>query len=570
MAPSCGAAVPYTLLGALLGGGGGSYAPSWPACGGRAFLRDYARRGTNAMLWLALLAVTWVLLRRIAALIRLWALGSRLPGPPALLADPGLAAVCRAGGDITGYLSKLHGSFGPIVRLWLGPSQLLVSVKDASLIKEMLTKAEDKLPLTGRTYNLACGSLGLFISSFEKVKSTRESLKVFLNEKLNVSASGSSFKIIEAVLRRTDSTKDIDSLDCRSFSQHIAFNIIGAALFGDVFFDWSDAAAYEELLMVVAKDGCFWASYAVPPFWKPGYRRYRTLCAKLKILTEGIIRKSIDQNSALRHNSLSSSEGVVKDPVKCTSLLDGMISGRGFDGAVQGPLSSEEETCGNIVGLMLHGISTSANLLCNILTRLVLYPKLKDQLYADIVAVHTESSELVIDDVLKMQFVLATICESARLLPAGPLLQRCSMQHDLTLKSSITIPAGAILVVPLHLVQMDASIWGNDACQFNPNRLLQKDIDLGEILAAHKGSNGIKLFTECDKSDSFLPFGSGSRACVGQKFAILGISLLVASLLHNYEVQPQPALYKEMGLEVDSSNLRHLPNPKIVLTKRKI
>ena len=68
-----------------------------------------------------------------------------------------------------GYLSKLHGSFGPIVRLWLGPSELLVSVKDASLIKEMLTKAEDKLPLTGRTYNLACGRLGLFISSFEKV-----------------------------------------------------------------------------------------------------------------------------------------------------------------------------------------------------------------------------------------------------------------------------------------------------------------------------------------------------------------------------------------------------------------
>ena len=97
MASSCGAAVPYTLLGALLSGGG-----SRPACGGRAFLRDYAQRGTNALLWAGLLAVTWVLLRRVAAILRLWALGSRIPGPPALLADPGLAAVCRAGGDITG------------------------------------------------------------------------------------------------------------------------------------------------------------------------------------------------------------------------------------------------------------------------------------------------------------------------------------------------------------------------------------------------------------------------------------------------------------------------------------
>uniref|UniRef100_A0ACD5UJ16 Uncharacterized protein n=2 Tax=Avena sativa TaxID=4498 RepID=A0ACD5UJ16_AVESA len=483
MVPSCvGSSAPYTLLGALLRDG--SYAPSWPACGGRAFLRDYAQRGTNALLWAGLLVVTWVLLCRIAALLRLWALGSRLPGPPALFADPGLAAVCRAGGDITGYLSKLHGSFGPVVRLWVGPSQLLVSVKDASLIKEILAKAEDKLPLTERTYNLACGRLGLFISSFEKVRSSRELLEVFLNEKLNVGASASSFKIIEAVLGRVNYTMDKDPLDCRFFSQHMAFNIIGAALFGEVFFDWSDAAAYEELLMIVAKDGCFWASYGVPPFWKPAYRKYRGLCAKLKILTEGIIRKSIDQSSLLSHNALRScnkSEGVVKGPVGCTSLLDGIISGRCLYGAVEGPLSSEEEICGNIVGLMLHGINASANLVGSILTRLVLYPKLKDQLYADIVAVCNQSSELEVEDVLRMQFLLATVCESARLLPAGPLLQRCSTQHDLTLKSSIIIPAGAALVVPLHLVQMDVSIWGHDACEFNPNRLLEKGIDLGGL-----------------------------------------------------------------------------------------
>jgi cytochrome P450 len=209
-------------------------------------------------------------------------------------------------------------------------------------------------------------------------------LEVFLNEKLNIGASRSSFKIIEAILDRVDSTMDKDSPDCRYFSQHMAFNIIGTALFGEVFFDWPDAAAYEELLMIVAKDGCFWASYAVPPFWKPGYRKYRSLCAKLKILTEGIIRKSIEQSSLRGHNDLRSckkSEGVVKDPVGCTSLLDGIISGRCLYGAVERSLSSEEEICGNIVGLMLHGISASANLIGSILTRLVLYPKLKDQVH---------------------------------------------------------------------------------------------------------------------------------------------------------------------------------------------
>jgi len=461
----------------------------------------------------------------------------------------------------------LHGRYGPVVRLWVGPSQLLVSVIDPTLVKEVLTKAEDKLPLTGRTYNLACGKLGLFVSLFQKVKRTRDSLKMFLNEKITVGASQSSFKIIDAVLNRINTIMSKDFMDTRSFSQHMAFNIIGATLLGDAFFEWSDASAYEELLMLVAKDGCFWASYAIPPFWRPSYRRYRTLCAKLKILTESVVRKS-RQNSSLNHfdqRSYLKSKGT--DPNR--RVLDNMMASHCLHGAIGGPLNSEEEICGNIMGLMLHGISASANLIGNILTKLVLSPELQDQLHVEIVSVCNESSKLEVDDLLRMQVLLATVCESARLLPAGPLLQRCSLKHDLKLGSGITVPAQSILVVPLHLVQMDASVWGDDADQFNPHRFLKKDVDLREIFGAPKGSNRINVFSECAKTESFLPFGSGSRECVGQKFVVLAISMLIASLLRSYEVHPHPSLSKEMDTAVDSSHL-HMPNPKIILTKRRI
>ena len=201
-----------------------------------------------------------------------------------------------------------------------------------------------------------------------QVKSTRESLKIFLNEKLTIGGGRNSFKVIDAILYRIDSSMSKDFLDSRSFSQHMAFNIIGATLFGDAFLDWSDAVTYEELLMMVAKDGCFWASYAVCPFWKPSYRRYRTLCAKLKILTESIIRKSRDQNSSVHHFDQRSYQ-----------KSEGMMAGHFLLGAAEGPRSSEEEICGNTIGLMLHGISASANLIGNILTRLSISPKLQDQ-----------------------------------------------------------------------------------------------------------------------------------------------------------------------------------------------
>ncbi|KAL5539564.1 hypothetical protein UlMin_045325, partial [Ulmus minor] len=65
-------------------------------------------------------------------------------------------------------LSDSHQKFGSVVKLWLGPTQLLVSIKDPNLIKEMLFKAADKFPLTGKAFNLAFGRSSLFASSFDK------------------------------------------------------------------------------------------------------------------------------------------------------------------------------------------------------------------------------------------------------------------------------------------------------------------------------------------------------------------------------------------------------------------
>lgn len=44
--------------------------------------RDYFVREINAFLWISLIAITALLLRKIFALLRLWAKGRRIPGPP--------------------------------------------------------------------------------------------------------------------------------------------------------------------------------------------------------------------------------------------------------------------------------------------------------------------------------------------------------------------------------------------------------------------------------------------------------------------------------------------------------
>ncbi|XP_043722707.1 protein LUTEIN DEFICIENT 5, chloroplastic-like isoform X2 [Telopea speciosissima] len=556
---------PHTLLGFLLH----KDQPGSRICRAEEdfhFFRDYAIREINVLLWVSLILITGLLLRKVARLLRLWAKGRKIPGPPcsSFYGHVKLISGGKSGETLTEFLSKSHEQYGSIVKLWLGPTQLLVSIKDLSIIKEMLVKAEDRLPLTGR------------------VRKRRESLAIQLNGRLIERANAIPSKVVDYVMERIHSLMSKGVHDCRSVSQHMAFSILGATLLGDGFLSWSNATVYEELLMMIAKDASLWASYKVTPLWKRGFWRYQVLCKRLKCLTQDFIRQC-RQNcklfSQMDENTHSETTTVGRDTacgVFCAGfdMEDDLLLDE-----FNGHHDAREEPCGNIMGVMFHGCLTTAGLIGDILTRLVMHPEIQEKIYSEIVKVWKRSSKLELEDIYKMQFLLATVYESARLLP-GPLLQRCSLKHDLNLQEGITVPAGAIMVVPVQLVQMDGSHWGSDANQFNPYRFLSK---------AEQGSDSVPLsplspfagvgeklnaadvpfvLNDPNANAAFLPFGSGTRACVGQKIAILGITTLFASLLKQYEIKLHPGSENDPKPTMKNCVLQPLPSPKIIFVRR--
>ncbi|KAJ4979789.1 hypothetical protein NE237_010569 [Protea cynaroides] len=572
---------PYTLLGFLLQ----KDQPGSRTCSveeGFHFFRDYAIRVINILLWVSLILVTGLLLRKVTRLLRLWEKGRKIPGPPcpSFYGHVKLFSGGKSGETLTDFLSKSHEQYGSIVRLWLGPTQLLVSVKDPSIIKEVLVKAEDRLPLTGRVFRLAFGYSNLFVPSFEKVRKRRESLAIQLNGRLIERANAISSKVVDFVMQKIDPVMSKGILDCRSVSQHMAFSILGATLLGDGFLSWSNATVYEELLMMIAKDASLWASYKVPPFWKRGFWRYQILCKRLKCLTQDFIRhcrQNYKLFSLMDRNSHGATATVGRDTafgVFCTGLD---MEDESLLDEFNGHNDAKEEPCGNIMGVMFHGCLTTAGLISDILTRLVMHPELQEKIYSEIVMVKKRSPKSELEDVYKMYFLLATVYESARLLPAGPLLKRCSLKHDLNLQEGIAIPAGAIMVVPVQLVQMDGSNWGSDANQFNPYRFLSKaeqgsdSVPLSSFAGVEEKLNAANspfVLNDPNANSAFLPFGSGTRACVGQKIAILGIMMLFASLLEQYEIKLQPGSENDAEPMMKNCVLPLLPSPKIIFVRR--
>lgn len=221
----------------------------------------------------------------------------------------------------------------------------------------------------------------IILVHYLQVKKGRESLAEYLNAKLDERTNLNLVKVVETILGRVDSIMAKGFLDCRVFAQHIAFYILGATIFGEAFLDWPNSTMYEELLMMVAKDGCFWASCKVPPFWSVGYWRYHLLCAKLKHLTREIVQLYRCNYSTATQDDLKKCTGTqqVGEEIRMesTSLLNNVISGSFIQCDIDGYLCSQEEPCGNILGLMFHGSLAIASLIGGVITRLVLHPELQ-------------------------------------------------------------------------------------------------------------------------------------------------------------------------------------------------
>ncbi|KAG9146438.1 hypothetical protein Leryth_011726 [Lithospermum erythrorhizon] len=124
-----------------------------------------------------------------------------------------------------------------------------------------------------------------------------------------------------------------------------------------------------------------------------------------------------------------------------------------------------------------------------------------------------------LDMINKLQYLQAVVKETFRLQPAGPLLAPREFTEDCTL-GGYHISKGTMLFVNVWKLQRDPNLWP-DPLEFKPERFLtapHKDIDF-------KG-----------KHFQYFPFGAGRRMCPGLNIGIQNVHLVLANLLHAFDI----------------------------------
>ncbi|KAH6612080.1 putative cytochrome P450 [Boeremia exigua] len=115
----------------------------------------------------------------------------------------------------------------------------------------------------------------------------------------------------------------------------------------------------------------------------------------------------------------------------------------------------------------------------------------------------------------KMPYLDAVVMEINRLYPSVPATLRVIERETgiRSCKKPVALKPGMLVYLSYLHMHTSPKYWGSDAGEFDPNRFL----------------NGI------DKSRPFMPFGSGTRDCVGYKFALLSVKVFLVTLLKTYD-----------------------------------
>ena len=151
-----------------------------------------------------------------------------------------------------------------------------------------------------------------------------------------------------------------------------------------------------------------------------------------------------------------------------------------------------------------------------------------------------------VEDVKKLSYVRRTIAETLRLYPAPPLLIRRLLQDTTLPKGGAAEPTslkrGTDIFINVYSLQRAPELWEN-ADAFDPDRWLRPHSNPG--VDGWNGYNpGPRLDTgsplypnEVNADFAYLPFGGGSRKCVGDHFAILETVVALAMILRRFDLE---------------------------------
>nr|WNK22285.1 cytochrome P450 [Athetis lepigone] len=478
----------------------------------------------------------------------LYELAAKLHGPPGL---PLLGnALEFTGGSHDIFRNVIEKSIPydgeSVVKIWIGPRLLvfLYDPRDVELILSSHThidKADEY-----RFFKPWLGD-GLLISTGQKWRSHRKLIAPTFH--LNVLKSFIDLFNANSRAVVNKLKKEAGEFDCHDYMSECTVEILLETAMG-VSKSTQDQSGFEYAMAVMKM--CDILHLRHTKIWlRPDllfkltdYAKKQTkLLDVIHGLTKKVIRRKKEEfNSGKRPTILQDYNTNTEETIKTTSV-EGLSFGQSaglkddldvddadvgqkkrlafldllLESSQSGVVISDEEIKEQVDTIMFEGHDTTAAGSSFFLSMMGIHQDIQDKVIDELDKIFGDSDRpATFQDTLEMKYLERCLMETLRMFPPVPIIAR-HLKQDITLPScGKQVPAGTTVVVATYKLHRRPDVYPNPT-KFDPDNFLPERSANRHYYA-------------------FVPFSAGPRSCVGRKYAMLKLKIILSTILRNFRV----------------------------------
>ena len=193
------------------------------------------------------------------------------------------------------------------------------------------------------------------------------------------------------------------------------------------------------------------------------------------------------------------------------------------DAEADGAGMTDEQVRDEALTILLAGHETTANALAWSWWFLAQHPETERALHAEVDAVLASAEgaprAATVDDLARLPYTRMVVSESMRLRPPAFVLGRRAMQPYAVPGTPWVLPQGTTVFMAQHLLHRDARFWP-DPDRFDPERWRDDATSRPKF--------------------AYFPFGAGTRVCIGEQFAWMELTLVLATVARRWRLALVP------------------------------
>lgn len=189
-----------------------------------------------------------------------------------------------------------------------------------------------------------------------------------------------------------------------------------------------------------------------------------------------------------------------------------------IESAENGVVLTDQEVREQVDTIMFEGHDTTSAGSSFFLCLMGAHPEIQQKVVAELDTIFKGTDRpCTFQDTLEMKYLERCLMEALRLYPPVPMIARQVKEEVYLPSTGVVLPADCTVIIGTFKLHRQPSIYPNPN-EFNPDNFLPE-----RSASRHYYS--------------YVPFSAGPRSCVGRKYAVLKLKVLLSTILRNFRVK---------------------------------